>query len=325
MSTESVGNKPDSKAAGMDESSPRKVQEKMSAKSGGTKSDSKGVGMVESLHMKPQKKMSIKSGGTNSVSKAASMVESSQAKPHLFLYELEVDFTGTIVVNIGNVWDGNVVTGRYLSTDFVVSDSRGNMIHCTAKASIAHNFLRLKEGGIYWIKNFAVLPNKDETGFSNMIRSCLSLMGKQQCGRVSLRVTLWGGLDDALIERKTKHVGMRAIVLTAVSLKIYNNKLYFSTSSSAIIYDNDDIPCLRELKTAERYMLEVVIADDTAHTVIMMFNDIATEFLKCSAESLLGEGEDEDDESSLPTTIRNLIGTTHVLEIKSHTYYNDML
>nr|GEW23842.1 hypothetical protein [Tanacetum cinerariifolium] len=36
------------------------------------------------------------------------------------------------------------------------------MIHCTAKATISYNFLRLKEGGIFLIKNFAVLPNKDE-------------------------------------------------------------------------------------------------------------------------------------------------------------------
>ncbi|GKC50546.1 ATP-dependent DNA helicase PIF1-like protein [Tanacetum coccineum] len=70
-----------------------------------------------------------------------------------------------------------------------------------------------------------------------------------------------------------------------------------------------------------KYKLEVVVADDTAHTVVVMFNDTATELLKCSAESLLGAGENEDDESSLPTAIRNLIRTTHVLEIKSHTYY----
>ncbi|GJS48644.1 putative ribonuclease H-like domain-containing protein [Tanacetum coccineum] len=139
MSTDFVGTKPVSKAAGMDESSPTKPQEKMSAKSGGTKSDSKAVGMAESSQTKPQKKMSTKSGGTKSV-----------------------DVTGMIVVMIGRVWDVNVVTGRYLSTDFVVSDSRGNMIHCTAKASIPHNFLRLKEGDIYSIKNFVVLPNKDE-------------------------------------------------------------------------------------------------------------------------------------------------------------------
>ncbi|GJY42124.1 ABC transporter B family member 25 [Tanacetum coccineum] len=118
--------------------------------------------MAESSHTKPQKKMSTKSGGTNSISKATGMAESLHTKSHLFLDELEVDFTGTIIMMIGRVWDVNVVTGRYLSMDLVVSDSWGNMIHCTAKASIAHNFLRLKEDDIYSIKNFVVLPNKDE-------------------------------------------------------------------------------------------------------------------------------------------------------------------
>lgn len=36
------------------------------------------------------------------------------------------------------------------------------MIHCTAKATIAHNFVRVKEGGIYLIKNLSVVSNKDE-------------------------------------------------------------------------------------------------------------------------------------------------------------------
>ncbi|GKC12859.1 DNA helicase PIF1, ATP-dependent, partial [Tanacetum coccineum] len=72
------------------------------------------------------------------------------------------------------------------------------------------------------------------------------------------------------------------------------------------------------------YRLEVVVADDTAHTVVVMFNDTATELLKCSAESLMGtedEYSDADDELNLPVAIINLIGTEHVLEIKSHTYY----
>ncbi|GKB68192.1 reverse transcriptase domain-containing protein, partial [Tanacetum coccineum] len=66
--------------------------------------------------------------------------------------------TGTIVV----VWDVHAATGRYLSTDFIVSDTKGNVMHCTAKGNIVHNFLRLKEGSIYLVKNFTVVPNKDE-------------------------------------------------------------------------------------------------------------------------------------------------------------------
>ncbi|GKD44727.1 hypothetical protein Tco_1269372 [Tanacetum coccineum] len=67
----------------------------------------------------------------------------SESNSELFLDQLGLDLTGTIIVMLGRMWDGN-------------------MIHCSAKASVSHNFLRLKEGGIYSVKIFAVKPNKDE-------------------------------------------------------------------------------------------------------------------------------------------------------------------
>ncbi|GKC67513.1 replication protein A 70 kDa DNA-binding subunit C-like protein [Tanacetum coccineum] len=182
---------------------------------------------------------------------------------------------------IGRIWDVNAITGRYLIMDFVVYDSKGNMIHCTARGSIAHNFLRLKEGGIYSIKNFVVHPNMDEfwiikhdtfmlefDGATTIRKASVSVVGflrypfqlvdfdrsepinnKHLIGRQSLRVMLWGGLCHVLIEKKTKHVGMFAIVLTSMSAKNYKNKLYLSGSSSTVIYDDENIPAWQELKT----------------------------------------------------------------------------
>ncbi|GJS15441.1 DNA helicase PIF1, ATP-dependent [Tanacetum coccineum] len=415
------------------------------------------------------------------VSKLATKVvensESSQKAP-LFLDQLEVDVTRTIVVMIGRIWDVNAITDRYLSTDFVVSDSKGNMIHCSAKSNVAHNFLRMKEGGIYVVKNFVVVPNKDEFRIFKQDMFMLEFDGKTTARKVSadpydylrypfrlvdldklevtnnkylidaagyvtnvgrttytksgsktldfflanqrghsLMVTLWGGLGDVLVERKTKHLGMCVVVLTGMYVKDYNNKLFLSSSSSTVIYDDDDIPCLYELKvdssyveptkvvlavdsslpkewTLEnlliwarnrqnnififhykvmienfrnkkgwnypscgyekcqkgvtrqhgkwlceacnraidypvfRYRLEVVVADNTAHTVLVMFNDTTTKLIKCSVESLMvtdDEGADTNVDSNLPTAIRNLIGATYVLEIKSHTYYEPEL
>ncbi|KAL6520536.1 hypothetical protein OROMI_032298 [Orobanche minor] len=40
------------------------------------------------------------------------------------------------------------------------------------------------------------------------------------------------------------------------------------------------------------YRLEIDVSDSSAHTVVVMFDETATELVKCSAESLL-EGEDE--------------------------------
>ncbi|GKB15197.1 DNA helicase PIF1, ATP-dependent, partial [Tanacetum coccineum] len=311
---------------------------------------------------------------SKSASKVATLSGSTQPKPLLYLDQLDVDVTGTIVVMIGRVWDVNAVTRRYLSTDFVVSDLKGNMIHCSAKSSVAHNFLRMKEGGIYSIKNFVVLPNKDEFrifrhdrfmiefdgetsnrkvsadphGFrrypfrliefdqvepahnkylidiagyvTNVRRTSYTKTGSKtlefylenQRGQ-SLRVTLWGKLGDVLVEKKTRHAGVCAMELRADGRKgasRKNEKWVCEACNRAV-----DYPVFR---------LEVMVANDTANTVVVMFNDTATEFLKCSAESLMGtedEGSDADDDLNLPLAIRNLIGTTHVLEIKSHTYY----
>ncbi|KAL6542407.1 hypothetical protein OROMI_024009 [Orobanche minor] len=351
-----------------------------------------------------------------------------------------------IVAMVCRKWDVNAVTGRYLSTDFLISDGRGNIMHCTAKSNTAHNFVdKLKEGIIYYINDFTVLSNKEDyrimkdsaymiefDGATSMRRSSVKPDGfvrhpfdlndfdnlqptnnkfliANQRGQ-SVRVTLWGGLGDVLIEKKTKNVGLYAIILTSVNAKHYNNKLYLSSSSSTLILDDAEIPALKELNanvnvvevnkeallanqseakagtlenllmwarnrkmiatfTCEvkinnirtrkgwnypssghdkckkgltrkegkfwceacnkpvaypvvRYRLEIDVSDSSAHTVVVMFDETATELVKCSAESLL-EGEDEvaEDQPTLPHALANIIGTSQMLELKSHTYY----
>ncbi|GKA90241.1 ribonuclease H-like domain-containing protein [Tanacetum coccineum] len=93
--------------------------------------------------------------------KPANMSTSTSAarnKTELLLNQLDLGVMGTIVVMVYRMWDVYAATGRYLS----VSDAKGDFMHCTAKGNIAHNFLRLKEWAIYSVKNFTVVPNKDE-------------------------------------------------------------------------------------------------------------------------------------------------------------------
>lgn len=45
-------------------------------------------------------------------------------KDVMFLDELKLDETGTIVVMLCRMWDINAPSGRYLSADFLVSDSK---------------------------------------------------------------------------------------------------------------------------------------------------------------------------------------------------------
>ncbi|GKE46797.1 hypothetical protein Tco_1478055, partial [Tanacetum coccineum] len=89
-------------------------------------------------------------------------VKTARPPSELYLDELAHGLTGTINVMICRTWDVHTVTDRYVSTDFVMSDAKGNAIHGFAKANVAHNFLKLKEGFVYSIKNFVVQANREE-------------------------------------------------------------------------------------------------------------------------------------------------------------------
>nr|GEZ57281.1 hypothetical protein [Tanacetum cinerariifolium] len=94
--------------------------------------------------------MSNKSVVSKSATKVVEKFESLQPKAHLFLDQLEVDVTGTIVV------------------------------------MMAHNFLRLKEGGIYAVKSFVVLPNKDEFQIFKQHMFMLEFDGETTARKVSV-------------------------------------------------------------------------------------------------------------------------------------------
>ncbi|GKC16451.1 reverse transcriptase domain-containing protein [Tanacetum coccineum] len=245
----------------------------------------------------------------------------------LLLNQLDLGVTGTIVVMICRMWDVNAATGRYLSTNFIVSDTKSNLIHCIARGNIAYNFLRLKEGVVYSVKNFTVLPNKDEfrvmryadfmlefdgdttvqksfvksdgfTGYpfqlveinaleptndkylidvagyvTNVGRSTQTKTVSNtlnfylaNCRGQQIRVTLWGGLGDMLIEKRTRHVGLYPVVITAVSVKLYNS-LNLSSTPSTLIVDDEKIPVLKRLKTDDsgvELTKEILSADNTA-------------------------------------------------------------
>ncbi|GKB88698.1 reverse transcriptase domain-containing protein [Tanacetum coccineum] len=326
--------------------------------------------------------------------------------------DTSLDLTGTIIVILGRMWDVSAVTGRYLNTDFVVSDAKGNMIHCSAKATVSHNFLRLK-GSIYSIKKIDVKPNKDEyrllkndvymlefDGSTTIRKASVKADGfvryPFQLGQ-SIRVTLWGSYMDVLIEKKTKQTGVCPVILSATCPKKYNNKVYLSSTSSTVIYDDDAIPAIKALKKANsvvdqqtfgtsvdlsqpqtrtlenllmwarnrkndsitfhckitidgirtrkgwnfpscgsdtckkaltrqnsqffcqscnttvdypvlRYRLEVDVSDDTAHAVVVMFNETATALVNCSADSLM----DTVDEILPSEGIKDSVGSSNL-------------
>ncbi|GJY79423.1 putative reverse transcriptase domain-containing protein [Tanacetum coccineum] len=204
----------------------------------------------------------------------------------------------------------------------------GNLMHCTTRGNIAHNFLWLKEGAIYSVKNFNVQSNKDEFRVMRFADFMLEFDGEttvrkafvktdsfilypfqlveidaleptnnkylidvagyvtnvgrstQQrtssktlyfylanCRGQSIRMTLWGGFGDTLIEKRTRHVRMYPVVLTAVMVKLYNNRIYLSGTSSTLIVDDEQIHVLKRLKTDDSGVdltKEIILTDNTA-------------------------------------------------------------
>nr|GEZ58987.1 hypothetical protein [Tanacetum cinerariifolium] len=75
-----------------------------------------------------------------------------------------------------------------------------------------------------------------------------------------------GGLGKMLIEKRTRHVGLYLVVLTALSVKLYNNRLYLSRTSSTMIVDDKQIPVLKQFKSDDsgiEIAKELLLADST--------------------------------------------------------------
>ena len=64
---------------------------------------------------------------------------------------------------------------------------QGKAIHCTARSNIAHNFVGLKEGSVYSIKNFIVQPNKDEYRIKRHDPFILEFDGSTRTRKVSTK------------------------------------------------------------------------------------------------------------------------------------------
>ncbi|KAL6522319.1 hypothetical protein OROHE_016872 [Orobanche hederae] len=359
-------------------------------------------------------------------------IQPTQSKTPIFLDELDVNVSGPIVAIVFQKWEVNAVTGRYLSTSFLISDGRGNTMYCTAKSNTTHNFVdKLKEGIIYYINDFTVPPNKEDYRIMKDSAYMIEFDGATSMRR-SVKPDDFVRHPFELIDfynlQPTDNKFLIDVVgyVTNVGRSIQQgtssrmldffpgqskDKLYLSSSSSTLILDDAEIPALKEfnadvnvvevnkeallanqsevkagtlenlfmwarnrkndsvtficevtinnIRTRKgwnypscgsdkckkaltrkegkfwceacnkpvaypvvRYRLEIDVSDSSAHTMVVMFDETATELVKCSAESLL-EGEDEvaEDQPLLPHALAHIIGTSQMLELKSHTYY----
>ncbi|GJS41340.1 ATP-dependent DNA helicase PIF1-like protein [Tanacetum coccineum] len=169
------------------------------------------------------------------------------------------------------MWDVHVATGRYLSTDFIVSD----------------------------IKSVEI----DELEPTNN-KYLIDVVGYvTNVGRITQTRTGSKTLDFYM-------ANCRGDKCKKGNLDCKDGQFWCDSCNSSV-----DYPVIR-------YKLELEISDETAEVVVVMFDETARVLLKCSASSIL-DCEEQDEEASLglPTALANIVGTSHTLELKSHTYY----
>nr|GEU35789.1 reverse transcriptase domain-containing protein [Tanacetum cinerariifolium] len=200
-------------------------------------------------------------------------------KSDLFLDQLQVDVTRTIVVMICCKWDMNAVTGRYLSMNFM-----GNAIHCTARLNVVHNFLRLKEEGIYSIKNFVVHRNKEEY----LIRKNYYYMIEFD-EATSIRKTFFKADGFALITNMSGN-GEES---KRLSVPVDHCAPREGTLENLLIVQSSTVRSGLLI-----YRLKLDITDDTTNVVVVMFDEPATTLVGCSVESVI---KDDDDEGVMET------------------------
>ncbi|XP_071688513.1 uncharacterized protein [Rutidosis leptorrhynchoides] len=97
---------------------------------------------------------------------------------YVFVDQLQQGKQASVRVMICRSWDTHTKTGKYLSTDFIASDEKGNVIQITAKNNTAHCFIhRLKEGSVYFLSDFDVVPNKPDYRLLNDNQVMIQLQG----------------------------------------------------------------------------------------------------------------------------------------------------
>ncbi|GKA59896.1 hypothetical protein Tco_0759209 [Tanacetum coccineum] len=94
----------------------------------------------------------------------------------------------------------------------------GQMIHCSARASVAHNFLRLREVGIYSVKIFMVKPNKKEYRVIKDDNFMLELDGSTNFRKVSVKADGYRLELDVSVDTTQTVIAIFDEIATALSV-----------------------------------------------------------------------------------------------------------
>ncbi|GJW29734.1 ATP-dependent DNA helicase PIF1-like protein, partial [Tanacetum coccineum] len=183
--------------------------------------------------------------------------------PHVLLFHGTKDLS---IQPDARMWDVHAAR-----IDLIVSDAKGDLMHCTARA-VQHRslFYAVERRGdllheelycFQLVEIDALEPTNnryliDVTGYvTNVGRTTQTRTGSKT---LDFYLANWpanksdvvgGGFGDMLIQKRTRHVGLYTVIITAMSVKLYNNMLYSSSTSPTLIIDDEKIFLLKQMKT----------------------------------------------------------------------------
>ncbi|GKD64698.1 hypothetical protein Tco_1306806 [Tanacetum coccineum] len=179
--------------------------------------------------------------------------EVAQPQSDLFLEKLEVSVTGNIESEVTQP-KTNIESKPMASevmqpqSDLFLDKLEGNTMHCTARSTIAHNFVKLKEGVVYSRKDFFVQPNKDEYRVIKDDALMLEFDGATTMQKAYVKS---GGFVRYPFQLE------KIDDIQVANNKYLIDKLYLSSTSSTLILDDPEILELMQFKEEIRaYQLE---------------------------------------------------------------------
>ncbi|GJZ91470.1 hypothetical protein Tco_0663397, partial [Tanacetum coccineum] len=164
----------------------------------------------------------------------------------LMLNELDLGVTSMVIAMIYRIWDVNCSTGRYLSTDFIVSDRKVYSAHSDCLytlldvmfGSIANQPQLQELDGDTVVRKYSVSSDGfDRHPFQFVEFDSLEPTNNKYLIDATGYVTNVGRTTQQKSGSKT------------LDFHLANSRLYLSSTSSTLIVDDEQIPVLKWLKT----------------------------------------------------------------------------
>ncbi|GJU29705.1 reverse transcriptase domain-containing protein, partial [Tanacetum coccineum] len=234
--------------------------------------------------------------------------EATLSSSELYLDELTHGVTGTIIVMICRSWDVHTITGRYVSTDFIMFDAKANkeeyhifrdhayMVELDGAASVRKT--SVKGGGfVRYPFQLAELGNAC-TSVSSFLKlllpSCFNedeVSLSQAAVHADYSQAKEGTLENLLIWAQNRRNDVRVKIDGIKTRKGWNFPSRGGKKcKKGVVRKEGSFWCQACDRAVEypmlRFRIELDVSDKTASTMVVLFDEPATNLVKCSADSL---------------------------------------